>query len=130
MRMIFRAEPPPCDGVGAGLGGTAAGTGDAGAGAAAMAGSAAEPGMAAPHFEQNLTPGAIGEPQFPQNPGTYHLHLRLEEFAVFSSGLVGEKNSFAPPGLFRFRLSHGLRRGLHSCAASRLRENLDTITIK
>jgi hypothetical protein len=42
-----------------------------------MLGSTAAPGMAAPHFEQNLTPGAIGDPQFPQNPATNHLRKVL-----------------------------------------------------
>jgi hypothetical protein len=37
------------------------------------AGSTKGPGIAAPHFEQNLPPGATGDPQFPQNPATYHL---------------------------------------------------------
>src|SRR5579864_8823609 len=80
--MIFSAEPPPCDGVGAGLRGAATGTGGTGAetgGAevAAMAGSTVAPGMAAPHFEQNFTPSAIGDPQFPQNPATLHLRRML-----------------------------------------------------
>jgi len=71
--MIFSAELLPWEGAGWGLIEGPACTGGAGAGLAAILGSIVAPGMAAPHLEQNLTPGAIGDPQFPQNPATYHL---------------------------------------------------------
>jgi hypothetical protein len=48
--------------------------------------------------------------------------------SAFSRGVFGaarsvlrENWSFAPLGLVRLRLTHGLRRGLHSYAASRLK---------
>ena len=41
--------------------------------------------------------------------------------AAFAAPEVGaEEQLFRPAGLARFPLSHGLRRGLHSCAALRL----------
>jgi hypothetical protein len=71
--MIFTAELLPWVGVGWGATGTPVGAEDAGNGLAAIDGDTAAAGIAAPQFEQNLTPGAIGDPQFPQNPATYHL---------------------------------------------------------
>jgi hypothetical protein len=54
-------------------------TGGADEGLAGMPGATDAPGDAAPQLEQNFTPAAIGDPQFPQNPATYHLRkvLRL-----------------------------------------------------
>jgi len=53
-------------------------TGGADEALAGVVGATDGPGNAAPQLEQNFTPAAIGDPQFPQNPATYHLRtLRL-----------------------------------------------------
>jgi len=52
-------------------------TGGAGEGLAGIPGATEGPGNAAPQLEQNFTPAAMGDPQFPQNPATYHLRKTL-----------------------------------------------------
>ncbi len=50
--------------------------------------------------------------------------MSLRRQSSFSRGLKSarQKFSFAPSGLAHFpRFTHGLRRGLHSCAAARLK---------
>jgi hypothetical protein len=46
--------------------------------------------MAAPHVEQNLTPGAIGDPQLPQNPATYHLR-KILRCCLIETGRLNEQ---------------------------------------
>jgi len=50
---------------------------DTGGAVDGLAGATAAPGDGAPQLEQNFTPAAIGDPQFPQNPATYHLRKLL-----------------------------------------------------
>ncbi|MGC1434304.1 MAG: hypothetical protein WA847_00295 [Terriglobales bacterium] len=52
-------------------------TGGADEGLAGVTGATDGPGRAAPQLEQNFTPAATGDPQFPQNPATYHLRKLL-----------------------------------------------------
>jgi hypothetical protein len=90
IKMIFSAELPPWEAIAAGAIG--AGGDTTGAGVAAMLGSAVAPGMTAPHFEQNLTPGAIGDPQFPQNPATNHLRCTAVQGSSRASRKSGTSN--------------------------------------
>jgi len=52
-------------------------TGGADEGLAGVTGATEGPGDGAPQLEQNFTPAAIGDPQFPQNPAMYHLRKLL-----------------------------------------------------
>ena len=49
--------------------------------------------------------------------------IGLRRIESIQACCVGVKPYFAPLGLVCFRLSHGLRRGLHSCAAMRLTDS-------